>query len=159
MMCNRKVLSEKRSVLIYRNTVYTISVLSNLINEFATHHVSPFVASTKQHLVNLNVFINSYRIRFNRSHSEVYRVAGAAVSKRAQPSTTESKPIRLNNFVGIRSKSYERHSCNTSSSGGWRNLVILLKTFCFLMLFAGVAALPPVIRIGKYCRSIAQCVQ
>lgn len=158
MMCNRKVLSERRSVLIYRNAVYTISVLAKLINDFATHHVSPFVAATKQHLVNLNVYINSYRIRLNRSHSEVYRVTDGTDFKRAQPPTTQSKSIRLNNVVVIPSKSYERHSFNTRSSGSWRNLVILLKTFCFLMLFAGVAALPPVIRIGKYyCRSIAQC--
>lgn len=181
MMCNRKVLSEKKSVLIYRNTVYTFTVLSKLINGFATYYVSPFAAATKQHLVNLNVYTNSYRIWLNRSHSELYRVAGNAITERAQPAvvattttttttaassasaSTESKWFRLNTVVHTRSKCYVRHSfntCNSSSSSShsshssWRNLVILLKTFCFLMLFAGVTALPPVIRIGKYFCSL-----
>lgn len=157
MMCNRKVLSEKESVLIYRNTaVYTISVLSKLINGFATYYVSPFAAATQQHLVNLNVYINSYRIRLKRIHSELYRVPGNVLSKRTQPmtpsaasSSTKSKRIRLNTAVHSPSKCYVRHSFDTSSSSSWRNSVILIKTFCFLMLFAGVTALPPVIRIGK----------
>lgn len=157
MMCNRKVLSEKRSVFIYRYTaVHTLSVLSNLINGLATYYVSPLAAAAQQHLVNLNVYINSYRIRHKRIHSGLYRVPGNNLSQRTQPTTpsaasssTISKRIRLNTAVRTPSKRHVRHSLHTSSSS-WRNLVILIKTFCFLMLFAGVTALPPVIRIGKY---------
>lgn len=164
MMCSQKVLSERNSVVIYRNTVYTISVLSKLIDGFATYYVSPLAVATKQHLVNLNVYISSYRIALNRCHSKVYRVPGNVVSKstvaaaaETSPPSTGSKRIRFNTAVHTPSKYYVRHSLSTSASS-WRNLVILIKTFCFLMLFAGVTALPPVIRIGKYCFAIVNTI-
>lgn len=140
MYDNRTVLNERTSVLNYPNAVYTISVLSKLIKDFATYFVSTFaVVRTKQRLVNKNVYRNRYRISAHRKHSELCRMP--VNSERAHSTRTVAVAPEL-----IRHRSHAA----ANASNNCRNLVISIKTICFIMLFAGVTALPPVIRIGEY---------
>lgn len=154
MMRSRNVLSESKSVSIYRRTVYTFTILSKLINDSATYCATAIATATKQHIVNLIVFGKSYRSGLHSNHSERCRQIDNVLSERAPTPAAGSLWHQVNTAIHTRSKCHARNSCIASSSSSWRHLVILLKTFCFLMLFAGVTALPPVIRIGEYFRWI-----
>lgn len=142
-MCKRKVFSENYQMLI--TNTFLRKKLSTLIIFIAT-----IIATVRTNVENLNVPINGIGISFSCGNNST-SINTNSISRRRRI-VSVIRAYNTNNHINF-STVNKTLKYTINYVGSTFRQVTFIKIFCFLMLFIGVTALPPVIRIGKYILS------